>query len=134
MLGSDFCLAHTVGDYIAGYTRKARRRNDVQAELFWQGVGAAIDTGLKHGPKAVLAYTIREQQKKAAAPPKPAKPDPFALLHLDAKKATVEDVRRVQRELAKIYHTDIARGGLASDAMAEINAAAEEAVKAIKAR
>jgi len=132
MLGSDFCLAHTVGDYIAGYTRRARRRNDAQAELFWQGLGAAIDTGLKHGPKAVLAYTIREQQKKAAA--QPARPDPFALLRLDAKTATVEDVRRVQRELAKIYHTDLDATGLADDAMAEINAAAEAAIKAIKAR
>ena len=130
-LGSDFCMAHTVGDWIADATRKARRRGDSTTAAAWQFAGVLADGVFKHGPKAYMAYTIREQQKKATAA---AKPDPFALLQLDAKTATVQDVRRVQRELAKIYHNDVAGSGLAGDAMSNINIAAEEAIKKIKAR
>jgi len=137
--GSDYCMGHALSDWLADNARKANRRGKSFEAVLFGGAAALVDNAQRHDlvGKAAVAYAMREQRKRAAEapkPPKPAKPDPFALLHLDAKTATVEDVRRVQRALAKIYHTDLNATGLADDAMAEINVAVEEAIKQIKAR
>lgn len=64
----------------------------------------------------------------AGPPPPPQKPDPFAILGLDPATATVEDVRKMQRELSKLYHADKKNEHVAQSKLAEINAAASEAV------
>jgi hypothetical protein len=139
MPGSEYCIAHTVHDFIADEARKRSKRAKTLGDAIVAGVfglgAAAMENMQKHdiAQKAYLLYQMRQAQR-AQRPPPEKKPDPFAVLRLDAKTATVEDVRRVQRKLAEAYHADTGASGVASDAMAEVNAAAEAAIKAINAR
>jgi len=136
MPGSEFCVAHTVHDFLSdGSRRAAKRGKPWEAVLF--GLGAAVTDNIhKHdlGQKAFVIYQMRQQQAQQAAQRKASKPDPFVVLRLDPKTATVEDVRRVQKRLALVYHTDKDESGVAGDAMQDINAAAAEAIEAIAKR
>lgn len=135
MPGSEYCAAHTVHDFLSDGSRRAAKRGKTWEALLY-GLGAAVTDNIhRHdlGTKAYMLYQMRQAQK-AAQPPKPAKGDPFVTLRLDPKTATVEDVRRVQRKLAEVYHSDAGVTGVVGDAMAEVNAAAEAAIKAIERR
>jgi DnaJ-class molecular chaperone len=64
-------------------------------------------------------------------PPRPTTPDPFRVLGLKTN-CTVTDVRRRVRDLAKLFHPDLATGD--ADKMAEINTAAQEIIAGLEKR
>lgn len=57
------------------------------------------------------------------------KTDPFAVLGLDPKTSTVDDVKKRQRKLASIFHSDKGADAAAGEKMKEVNAAATECVQ-----
>ena len=141
MLGSDYCKAHTLHDFLSDGTRRAAKKGNFLEALAY-GAGAVLtDSFQRHdlAQKALLIYHMRQQQIEARAKQQQAAAasqasDPFKVLRLDPNTATEKDVRRVQRALAELYHDDKAGSGVDAEAMAEVNAAAQAAIKAIKAR
>lgn len=81
---------------------------------------------------AAAAATSAAFRPRPPAPP--PKADPWEVLGLDPASSTVDDVRQVARELAKIYHPDKqANGGArAVKKMAEINAAVAAALAQLR--
>lgn len=107
-------------------------------------VGALVNTGLvflwdgiRTGKLATAAEPIIQRQfvrRPAPQSPQPKKADPWSVLGLNAKIATENDVRRIQRAAAKMWHEDRGGGVEAQARLGEINAAAEECLKQIRAR
>jgi len=137
-----WCWGHWAAGYLSGNARRAKRRGDDLISAGWQKLAEMapdVISGLGQRDLKQDAYTAytagaawrAQQQAQAKAT---TKHDPFVVLRLDRSTATVEDVRRVQRKLAEIYHEDKAAGGVDSAAMAEINQAVDEAIKAIRKR
>ena len=128
----DYCFGHMLTTRLARGAEQAERRGDVLQEALYRllGTGAAYvaDDPQRAAFQAQLAYQ-HVRAARQAAPPPPAKPDPFAVLHLDRATATVADVKRVQRRLAEIYHSDKGDAAVAGGAMAAINAAAQAAIE-----
>jgi len=133
VLGEEYCAMHLVSYFLVGKavdaTNKALRSGNVG-----QAAGAAAATVILQagGPmleRAVASMAGMHSRPAGQAPKAPRRgPDPmlaFRVLGLDPKRATVEDVKRVQRELAKIYHPDTAGEAMSKEKMKEVNAAVE---------
>jgi hypothetical protein len=147
--GERLCPVHAFLDLGAQYAAEQEKRGTivghVAAMLTRAGAGFVNNAYEQEMHKkavfaARMAYAQRKAQaqqraqQQAAPPPPPPQVDPFAVLGLDRDKATVESVRSRQRELARIFHTDAGGGPAANDRMAEVNAAADEAVRMIEGR
>lgn len=128
------CLYHEVFDRKSREAKRRYKRNPlagaaveilgaVANNVIAQPQGLQIAAGVT-AQRAQNWYQERQQQR--AAPPKT---NPFQVLGLDRNKATAADVKKMQRKLAALYHGDTAEGSVAADKMAEINAAADEALK-----
>jgi hypothetical protein len=127
---SEYCLVHW------GIKAAVDKAEGAMAE---QDVVGAVTGGLMAIGLQILGPTIQQAQKPQAAqpPPRPRqRPEvnPFDVLGLDPKQATKEDVKRVQKQLARIYHNDQDITGLAAQKMAQINAAADTCIKFIENR
>jgi len=144
--GERFCPIHAFLDLGAQYAAEQEKRGTVAGHLLAMitraGAGL-VDNAYEQDlhKKAVFVARMKLAQRQAEArqraqqqqqAPPPPKVDPFATLGLDQANATVEDVRARQRQLARIFHTDAGGGPAANDRMAEINAAADAAVKILK--
>lgn len=132
--GSDYCKAHTVHDLISGSAKKAYEKGNLLEAAAYAAASWLLDENKRKELAAqyMMFRQMRQQQAaQAAAQKRAAKPDPFRVLHLDPKTATIEDVKRVQKQLAAVFHADKGESGVASEAMAEINAAAQAAIEAI---
>lgn len=140
MLGSEYCKAHTMHSLLADEARRRSQKvrsvgDALIAGVF--GIGAMLTDEQQRAKLAQQAYLISQMRKaqKAAREQQAQKTlNPFSVLRLDPQTATEADVRRVQRKLAEIYHGDKAEGGVAGDAMREVNDAAAAAIEYIKAR
>jgi hypothetical protein len=126
----------------------ANRRGDTVASVGWQLLGGLVDlfspaitdmaNRAAEDPAAAAAkakqtaQTAYQYVRGNPPPQQPAKPDPFYVLGLNRETATVADVRQMQRKLAGIYHTDKAGDAIATQKLAEINAAAAECLKVLK--
>lgn len=137
-----FCLWHAGLDLVGQYAETQDRKIGGVIQLAASMIDRAVENDLHK--KAMFAYAMRKQQQAARMraaqsqqasppPPPPSRPDPFALLGLDRANVTPERVRARQRELARIFHTDTGAGAAANDRLAEINAAADEAVRILNA-
>jgi hypothetical protein len=137
---SGFCLPHYLADVASENARRARRRGDTFTALLYGLAADAVPPlaeGLAKRDLKADAYTAyaagsawhaqRQEVKQQAV-----KRDPFVVLRLDRRSATVADVRRVQRKLAEVYHTDAGMKGADAGAMAEINQAADEAIRILQ--
>ena len=141
----EVCVAHEIIDMVTGYTsERADAAGGPFAGLWTLGgqiVSSAIEKEMHK--KAVFAARMkyaqhqaqkqRAQQQQQQQQQQQARPqrDPFAVLGLD-RSATEQDVRSRQRELARIFHTDAGGGAAANERMAEVNAAADEAIRILK--
>lgn len=150
-----FCVLH---EAIDGGKKKwqksqqqAARRGDAVASVGWQLLGGLVDlfspaitdmvnraaddpaaaaTRAKQTAQAAYSY-VRAAPPPPPTPPTP-KPDPFFVLGLNRETATAADVRQMQRKLAAIYHADKGNDVVATQKLAEINAAAAECLKTLK--
>lgn len=145
--GERFCPLHAFLDIGAQYAEEQEKRGTVFGHLAANALRAAfgvVDNAYEQEmhKKAVIAGRIwaqrrqaqraqqaQQQQQQAA---QQQQVDPFAVLGLDRTSATVETVRARQRELARIFHTDLGGGPAAEARLAEFNAAADEAVKILQ--
>lgn len=119
---------------------KSQRRGDLVGTLIGMG-GAFLFDGIRtgkistgNGPSVVPmppGFRPRPQQRPSAPPPQV---DPFSILGLNARHATEADVRRIQRSAAEMWHADKGGGAEAQSRLGEINAAAEECLRQIRAR
>lgn len=136
-LGSKYCLAHEI---ILGSREKYERRARRGGGDFWSAVTAGglgvlsqLVSNVSTEVEGAVANLLRGQVHAgapAAAPPMAV--DPFAVLGLDPTTATPEKVRDMQRQLAKIYHTDKGTDGAAEQKLKEVNAAAAECLKRLR--
>jgi hypothetical protein len=141
---SRYCNVHTLVfegmDKFRSSSRRAAARGD-----FAKGVGhGLLSTGLdllgqffgRAGNQVAdaannAAGNVDWSGLFAQAPP----PQPTAartcweVLGLDPATATADDIRTVQRKLAAIYHADKKNPAIAAGKLAEINAAASEALR-----
>lgn len=135
------CVAHEITHMITAYAEEREAQGNALAGLLWrlggQFMGTAVEKDLHK--KALMAAAIHrarraaaEQQRQQQAAQQQPQSDPFALLGLDRATATVESVRIRQRELARIFHTDLGGGPAAQSRLAEFNAAADEAIKILQ--
>jgi hypothetical protein len=135
MPGERYCAMHGLMingmNYLKENGQEALARGDWAAGLLHGGLGTLLDVVGHALTKKVSAggFNIPFAGVPPAPPPRV---DPFAVLGLDAATATVEDVRRMQRELAKLYHTDKANSHISQAKLAEINAAATEAIASLQ--
>ena len=143
--GERFCPVHAFLDLGAQYAAEQDKRGTVLghvAAMIARAGAGFVDTAYEQEmhKKAVFAARIayaqrktraqqRAQQEQAQPPPQV---DPFATLGLDRADATAETVRARQRELARIFHTDLGGGPAAASRLAEFNAAADEAIKILR--
>jgi hypothetical protein len=112
--------------------RAARAARDPLAGLLAQAGAAVLELATPWVGTIVARATAPRPapQPSAGAPRRPSTgPDPFVVLGLDSKTATVAQVRQIQRKLAAIYHADTGGDSAASNKLAEINAAASEAIR-----
>jgi hypothetical protein len=130
----DLCPLHRL---LQASTDRAQEALDSQD--FTGAIGAGVGSiALQLGLPWLQRALQQQKQQEAAAQPKQApvvekKPlvDPFDVLGLDKNTATETDVRKIQRELNKIYHPD--KGGrFVAAKVAEINEAARAALKYLK--
>lgn len=136
------CIAHELVHMVTSYAEEREAQGNALAGMLWriggQFMGTAVEQELHK--KAMMAAAMhharrqaqRAQQQAAQPPPPPPRVDPFAVLGLDRINATVEIVRARQRELARIFHTDLGGGPAAQERLAEFNAAADEAVRILR--
>lgn len=135
------CVAHELTHMITSYAEEREAQGSALAGLLWrlggQALGNAVEQDLHK--KALMMAALRRQQREQQrqqqqqqAQAQQARPDPFAILGIDRAGATVDAVRSRQRELARIFHTDVGVGSAANERMMEINAAADEAVKILQ--
>jgi hypothetical protein len=126
----------------AGFQRqvdRANRRGDT--------IGALFNTMLAMGSNAlrkspyiqgqqmpVNPFVHPGSQRPRERPPNLHQPDPFKVLGLNPTSATEQDVRRIQKGAAAIWHEDRGGGKEAQSRLAEINEAAEACLKIIRAR
>lgn len=140
MPGERYCAMHGLMingmNYLKENGQEALARGDWAAGLLHGGLGTLLDVVGHALTKKVSAggFNIPFAGFPTGAPPPPPRLDPFEVLGLDAATATVEDVRRIQRELAKLYHTDKRDSHVSQAKLAEINAAATEAVALLQKR
>jgi hypothetical protein len=140
---SDFCLVHLGLDMALDKLQRSMRRNDVTGALLG-GVGVLLfnpTTATAFGEAAKRFAPGASASAGAPSPPPPPPPpprargqDPWAFLGLDPRKAKAEDVKRVQRALAKLYHSDAGAAGVDPKRMAEVNAAAAACLAQLKQR
>jgi hypothetical protein len=133
-----YCAAHEMmvnaAVYLKENGRRALARGDWSSSFLHGLGGVGIDI-VKH---AFSRMSLPDLGPVGAfvppppPPPPPTKSDPFAILGLDPTVATIEDVRRMQRELSKLYHTDKGDSHVASSKLAEINAAAADAISLLR--
>jgi len=133
------CIAHELTHLITTYAEEREAQGNALTGLLvrlgGQFVGTAVEQDLHK--KAMMAAALHRARRKAAQQQQQQaqqtqRVDPFAMLGLDRANVTVEAVRARQRELARIFHTDAGGGAAANARMAEINAAADEAVRMIE--
>jgi hypothetical protein len=143
--GERFCPLHALLDLGGQYAEEQQKLGTVMGHVAAMALRAGssfLNNAYEQEmhKKAVFAARMYHAQRKmraeqarkqAAQQQAPQRPDPFAVLGLD-RGCSESDVRARQRELARIFHTDVGGGAAANDRMAEINAAADEAVRILK--
>jgi DnaJ-class molecular chaperone len=70
-----------------------------------------------------------QQRQQAVRPPQEDVAGAFATLGLDPKKAKPADVRRIQKALGQLWHTDKGAGKAGEEKLKEINSAAAICLK-----
>lgn len=116
---SSYCLGHEAVTHLADRGKRAAERGELLEGAFGM-LGSHLLQKLMNDPRA------QQFTRGPTQPPPQPKHNPFLVLGLDRKTATAADVRRVQRKLAAIYHSDKNESGIAKDKLAEINSAAAE--------
>jgi len=134
--GSPFCGVHGLVSYAVELAERGFKKGRPTDAILGSLAAVVLQSG---GPTLQrLADGIGAPGPTAAGPPDPRQREvartraAFVLLGLDPKKATVADVREVQRKLAAIYHPDTSSKATASSKMSEINAAAEMCIKVLQ--
>lgn len=124
------CMPHAIAHMLAGEAQTAAQDGEVLGALF-------------HGLGAIAADHLAKGRPVRRRPPPTQPPgqegrrageDPFTALGLDPNTATRLDVDRVVRHFARLYHPDKGTTGVASDAMARINAHAARAKEILAKR
>jgi hypothetical protein len=106
--------------------REAYLLSDVnKAKEFFIQLRMYLDICKPQSSRSGASHKSR-QRKKAPPPPKPTE-DPYAVLGV-SQDASMEEITRVYRSLAKIYHGDVSTPGIQSDQMQRINAAYDDIV------
>jgi len=154
--GGKFCVVHEV---MAGWKKKtqaqgraADKKGEVVVGVLWRFGASVLDavTPIVAGyvakaaedPRAAAGNIFNGARTAAGAAgqayqnwgrqlPVQPKADPFYVLGL-AQTCTVEDVRKMQRKLAALYHSDRADDSVVTAKLVEINAAAAECLKILK--
>jgi hypothetical protein len=146
MPGSVLCLGHTLAREGAKFAQRKKKRaekaNEAVQALLWNIASTVAEndqliTRVNNEFKSVLGAMRQKQQAQRqphAAPAAPPKINPFDVLGLDPRTATVNDVRRVQGQLAKIYHPDVNNKKVMSGKMQQVNEAAAAAISYLEAR
>lgn len=136
-----FCLVHLGLDMALNKLQSSMKKNDVTGALMG-GVGLLL-----FNPQTSAAFGAAAQRfmpggtvppppppPRSPNPPPPRGRDPWSFLGLDPNKASADDVKRVQRALAKLYHSDTGPGGVDPGRMAAVNAAAAACLEQLKRR
>ena len=138
----EYCPACLAASKITDIVEERLEAKDVMGAL----LGAAGSVVLQAGRPALQRFVTRVVESAKNVPnqgprapnsgPRPAqrkKPEsPWPVLGLDPMKATIADVKRVQRKLAEIYHPDKAAPAVHPEMLARVNAAADAAVAWLK--
>ena len=121
--GATHCILHEAIEQNKRRLERRAKSNDVVAHALLFGLDW-------FGP--ALARFSAPAAPTAAPVPAASASDPFAVLGLEPG-CTEDEVRRRQREFARILHADHGGGNAASTRLAEINAAAAECLKRMRA-
>jgi hypothetical protein len=121
-----------------GYNRRAaraRNRRDPVAIVGNTLAAMAMNwLGQKANTGELPVINPFQQRPRPQGQPPPPRRDPFEVLGLDPMTATEEQIRRVQRGCAEMWHSDKGGGTAAQSRLGEINAAAEEALRILRQR
>lgn len=132
--GEKLCAPHYLVDAAVDRAKRAFKKDNLAG-----GIGSALTAILLNAAGPAADRLVREVKIPYAGSGVPRQPrrtpieDAFRTLGIDPKKATVEDVRRMQRNLAAIYHGDKADPAVAVSKMTEVNEAARICLEHLKA-
>lgn len=137
--GQKTCVAHSLCDTTEDWAKReaarAKRNGDLLKAALFGFAPSAIAILRPLVSQAAVEVSRGQVPFRRAAPrsptPPPSPPDPFAALGLEPS-ATIEEVRERQRQYAQIFHPDRGGGPAAAAKLAEINAAAAEALKRLR--
>ena len=132
VMRGDRCFAHDLVDRLSGAAHRSMQRGQVLEGLLASAGSLLINnfgTALAKGANGANGTHGANGAPRPASPPPLTRPNPWTVLGLDPQRATKADIRRVQRKLAEIYHTDKADDAIAAGKIAEINAAAQACLK-----
>lgn len=148
--GEKLCPIHVMVEQMTDVGNKKFRKSVQKNDLGGILVGAltslgatlagqkAVDLDLAGVIGGIPGYTEGPDAGPQQAPPPPpprSRPiDPFAFLGLDRHKATAEDVRRMQKHFAKVFHADTGSGAVLPDQMAKVNQAVDACLAYLKQR
>lgn len=134
--GKGLCFIHWGADAVVNETQRMIKSKDILRQIIGTGLALAspgiqqvltkIGTDMAAGENPIGNF------RRGGA--SPSRPNPWKRLGLDPTKATVEDVKKVQRELSKLYHPDACGAAVSSEAMKEINAAAASCIEMLESR
>lgn len=128
VLDGRYCVLHEMVEINRSRVEKKAKKGDLTSQAIFFGLswlGPAITQATQKVTQTVA------QHGPFKPPPSPSKSDPFSLLGLEPG-CSVDDVRKRQRALAAIFHTDIGGGPTAGARLAEINQAATECIKILE--
>lgn len=132
---SQFCLSHTATSMVMDFAERKLRRGNASGLLGAAGALIAQNPNVMNAAANTIAQILGGGARPRPTPaPEPPKLDPFVYLGLDRTQATPEDVKRIQRELAKIYHPDRMGSAVAAAKMQEVNQAVEAALESLRRR
>lgn len=127
VLDGRYCALHEIVEVNRSRAQKKAKKGDFTSQAIFFGLswlGPAISQATQK-----VAQTVA--QGPSRPPPPPPKSDPFDFLGLE-RECSVGDVRKRQRALAAIFHTDTGGGPASGARLAEINQAATECIKILE--
>jgi len=132
VFGHDLCPTCLAAESLVGLMNASFKKGNIASGLLSAVGGVALQAG-----KPMIQKFVGEMSSAAQAQGQPQqqpaqrKPEmnPWPILGLDAATATSSDVKRVQRQLADIYHPDKKNTAVSEDMLTRVNAAATVALK-----
>ena len=138
---SKYCIFHDVEHARKKAANRALGRGDyVEGALsFMTGalagfVGQELQKPQRIAQAQMFYRMRREAAQRAQAEAAQQPVNPFPSLGLDKNTATVKDVRRVQRELARIWHAGDQENAAAQERMKEVNQAADQCIRILQGK